>query len=755
MIYKFLDFTLNTDIKELSHNGEVIKLTKQSYELLLLFVSNTNRIFSKDDIVDLVWKGRHVTENTIDQSISKLRRILNSVKSETYIQTAYGKGFRFIPVVEEIQSQDVSTKPKNSYSKILTAFIIFTFVLVALYFVINSGTSTPRESQKSLLIILPAANASENDQSLNQASSLLLKQLFDYENIADLKDYKNKPEHLDRKQYLRAQWQVSPKLKAVTVHVEKNDNFFEVELNIANNLQEQSLQSFSNQNLSLALAEASKWLAAEIKAESSIAQIESFFPKDSYVLELYIRGLESYGAGEFDKAENYLQLCLAEKPSFHLARLQLAKVKNAQGKQEKSLALLDTLSANNTSAQMDISIESLRGDIYDTQGKYQQARDLYLSVLAKYQDDTSVKLDDIRYNLSYSYSMLANYDAALGELLKLETSSKNSQDMELLAHVFQKKASIQQKLGLLQEAKTSANKSLELFSQLQDLLGEAKTYITLARISTHQSKYDDSVQYLEQSLIIYKSSGYKLGVGATINELIYILMVQGRFTKAWQLNKEMHDIAIDIEYNAMLQISKQYSIDISRSQKKWDRAKLYLQEHLQMAQASSNKRALLKNKLLALDLYLDQGKTENIKSLIDEVQQHINEAGEIRLQPRINRHLARYYFLTNHEDKAVTLLLATKELAKKTEDGEIIIQVNNLLAEYYLSSGDARKALAILEESSEFNPLPYPYLLIKSKASKSLGKLLVAQDLANECKNTSNQWWSLEDERYLLELQNN
>ena len=587
---------------------------------------------------------------------------------------------------------------------------------------------------------------------LNQASGTFIDQLFGIADVANLKKIKEKPKYLDNKQYINNQWKISPELKVVTTHLVFKDSLYTLELSITDRLKHQNNQSFSNQSLSSTMTMASQWLVKQVGQSQNADKIISLIPDDSYVVELYMHGLSSIAKGEIEKANNYLQLCLSEMPDFHLARLQMAKVKSAQGKPQESLAILDTLSSSSVFEQMEIGIESIRGDIYDTQGKYKEARDLYVSVLDKYKKKDSLQLDDMRYNLSQTYRELAEYELALTELDVLQRKIDPFQNLELLAHVLQKQASILQHLGHIKQAQESALKSLEMFNQLEDLLGEAKLYITLARIATHQGDYTESVDHLEQALIINRSLEYKLGVGATLNELIYVLMVKGDFNKAWQANIEMKKIALEIDYTAMLQISIQYSEDISRAQKKFKAAEIYLQEHLQLAKASNNKRSLLKNKLLAIDLYLDQEKTDDILNLINAIQEYIDETKEIRLQPRINLHLARYYFLNNEVDKAVSLLHSSRELAKSTEDGETIIEINNLLAEHYVDSNQAQKALSVLEGSVEFKPLPYPYLLLKSKANNILGLYMKALDLANECKNTSNQWWSIDDDVYLDKL---
>jgi len=752
MIYSFSKFTLNTHKKELFFDGELVNISSQHYQLLLHFVSNPGIVFSKDELIDTVWKGRVVTGNSIDQSISKLRKILKAERHDIYIKTAYGKGFIFEPKVEILKSITNNNSQKTKKQKV--PVIIFSAIVVVLfvgYYLFNKTQNTDKHSQKPLLLIMSQVNESQ-DGWLEQSSVKYMDQIMEYANISDLKHYDNKPENQNRDQFINNQWKISPDLQVITIHVFQNDNLYTVELTLINKQQQKNTQSFSHQNLASAIKSASEWIANKMHSQIDLEKIDSLIPQNSHVVELYLQGLSNLAKGEIDKAGHFLQICIDEMPEFYLARLEMAKVYSAKGNQDKALALLDTLSQTKIFPQIEIDIATTRGDIYDTQGRYEAAKELYLFTLEKYIGQSIPQLNEIRYNLSYTHTILNEYDEALEQLKTIENETRQSQDFDLLAHVYQKQASIYQKLGHMSDAKTSADQSMKLFAKLQDVLGEAKVYITLARISTHQSNYKESAQYLQHALRINKSLKYKLGIGATLNELIYVLMVQGHFTKALEFNQEMQKIAIEIDYNAMLQISKQYDMDINRQLQQWKKSTLFLKAHLELAKASNSNSALLKNKLLAMDLYLDQKITENVKVLIDDVQKHIDDSGELRLQPRLNKHLARYYLLIGKSEQALALLMSSRELAKNTEDGETLIEINNLLAEYYIEQKEPNKALAVLEDSVEYEPLPYPFLLLKSKVNFFLGNTLKALDYANECKSLANEWWTFEDDLYLNSL---
>jgi len=752
MKYSFSHYILNTDTQSLYINNDIVDISKQHYELLLFFVKNTEKVFSKNDLINMVWRGKHVTKNSIDQSVSKLRKTLDSRNKETFIKTIYGKGFMFVPQVEQVmRSQNNRAKKTTSPYKKLVLLITLIISVVG-FFIFNRDTSLEQHNN-SLLLIVPSENVTAADDKLNQASASFIDEILGFTDAAHIKNIKNKPQYQDNQQYFNSQWQIYPNLKIVTTEVVKKNNLFIVELTILDKNQTKKNKSFNNQNLAIAMKSASKWLANKVRATSSIAKIDSLLPDDSYITELYMRGIAEFNKGDINKAEHIFQLCIEEAPNFHLARLQLSKVLSSQGKQDKALALLETLSMIDIYPQIEIEIESLKGHIYGLQNQNTQARDLFLAVLEKYDDQQAIpQLNEIRLNLSFSYERLAEYTNALNQLDRLVINLKETSNIELLAHVLHKQASVLQQLGYLIEAQKSAEESLKMFLKLGDLIGEAKAHSALARITTHQANYKESIEHLQQALHITESLDYKIGTGATLNELIHVLLVQGQFSQALAHNSAMQKIALQTDYRAMLHASKEFSIKISTAKKEWKKSEIYLQEYLQLAQASNNKKMLLKNTLMTLDLYLDQNIIDNVQSLINGVQTHIDETQEIRLQPRINKQLARYYLLTNKTELAMTLLLSTKKLAAETKDGETIVAINNILAQQYLKKNKPQKALLVLEESAEYNPIPYPFLLLKAKANQSLGHFLKALDLTNECKRTANELWSIEDERYLTSL---
>lgn len=91
-------FSYNTQTLRLLKNGSEIHLSSTENALFKLFISNPNRIFSREVLYDLIWGHSAVDDNAIMVYIRRLRRkIEDEPSSPRYLQTVRGLGYRFVP----------------------------------------------------------------------------------------------------------------------------------------------------------------------------------------------------------------------------------------------------------------------------------------------------------------------------------------------------------------------------------------------------------------------------------------------------------------------------------------------------------------------------------------------------------------------------------------------------------------------------------------------------------------------------------
>jgi two-component system phosphate regulon response regulator PhoB len=72
-----------------------IGLTKKELEILILFLKNTGRIFSREEILQRVWDDEVIVlDRTIDVNITRLRRKIGQYGKFIITRTGYGYGFK-------------------------------------------------------------------------------------------------------------------------------------------------------------------------------------------------------------------------------------------------------------------------------------------------------------------------------------------------------------------------------------------------------------------------------------------------------------------------------------------------------------------------------------------------------------------------------------------------------------------------------------------------------------------------------------
>ena len=78
-----------------SCNDKELSLTSKERQLLILFMKNPKKTFSKANLYEAVWEDDYIYEdNTINVHISNLRSKLKKAAGEDIIETVWGIGYR-------------------------------------------------------------------------------------------------------------------------------------------------------------------------------------------------------------------------------------------------------------------------------------------------------------------------------------------------------------------------------------------------------------------------------------------------------------------------------------------------------------------------------------------------------------------------------------------------------------------------------------------------------------------------------------
>ena len=93
-IVEYQGLKLDKDSRLFSIDGEKVDLTKKEFELMKLFLTNMDRIFTREEILDNIWgKNIYVVDRTIDVNINRLRKKLGVYGKNIETKLGYGYGF--------------------------------------------------------------------------------------------------------------------------------------------------------------------------------------------------------------------------------------------------------------------------------------------------------------------------------------------------------------------------------------------------------------------------------------------------------------------------------------------------------------------------------------------------------------------------------------------------------------------------------------------------------------------------------------
>jgi two-component system, OmpR family, response regulator ResD len=84
--------TLDPTARECVVDGREVTLTRREFDLLASFLEHPGRVFSRDQLLEMVWGSQYVSAKTVDVHVAALRRKLGDALSVTAFR---GVGYRF------------------------------------------------------------------------------------------------------------------------------------------------------------------------------------------------------------------------------------------------------------------------------------------------------------------------------------------------------------------------------------------------------------------------------------------------------------------------------------------------------------------------------------------------------------------------------------------------------------------------------------------------------------------------------------
>jgi len=117
MIYHFGDCELDTERFEVRRDGSTLEIEPQVFDLLRFLVENPDRLITRDELFEALWKGRVVSEAALSTRIKAVRQAIgDDGREQALIRTVHGRGFRFLGAVtisEPVARSEPQTVPDH------------------------------------------------------------------------------------------------------------------------------------------------------------------------------------------------------------------------------------------------------------------------------------------------------------------------------------------------------------------------------------------------------------------------------------------------------------------------------------------------------------------------------------------------------------------------------------------------------------------------------------------------------------------
>jgi DNA-binding winged helix-turn-helix (wHTH) protein len=105
-LYGFGSFTFDARSRQLAHEGKDIALSERESALLFHLVTQAGTLLSKDALISAIWDDVAVTDNSLEQLVSSLRKLLKDAADHVYVETVPRRGYRFAADVKRLARRE-------------------------------------------------------------------------------------------------------------------------------------------------------------------------------------------------------------------------------------------------------------------------------------------------------------------------------------------------------------------------------------------------------------------------------------------------------------------------------------------------------------------------------------------------------------------------------------------------------------------------------------------------------------------------
>jgi serine/threonine-protein kinase len=165
--YRFGDVTVDPHAHRVMRAGQPVALEPKAFALLQVLLDHPGELLSRDELLDSVWKHRHVAPATLNRIVALLRRALgDDADTPHFIETVHGLGYRFVGAVQlegrdapldpepaEVRAPTVSARSTAPPYRTPLLLVLALLAVAGLAAALNAMRQAPPVAEKSIAVL--------------------------------------------------------------------------------------------------------------------------------------------------------------------------------------------------------------------------------------------------------------------------------------------------------------------------------------------------------------------------------------------------------------------------------------------------------------------------------------------------------------------------------------------------------------------------------------------------------------------------
>ena len=515
--------------RELRIDGTPVTIERRAFDLLVHLMRNAGRVVDKDELLREVWHSRPVSESTVAQAASRVRKALGG-EPDQWVATVYGVGYRFTGSVDTIDPhsdpESSGTRPAAPPSRgtpirwgRVIGVPVLAVALIALLVVSWTRLQVPEE-ESLRIAVLPVQNRTGDarldwvelgvlpllDRALEQGG---VQRVRTSQVLSTLRRYPEADDPEARARVLKLNTRAD---RVLVPQLTLADGGYRLSMRSADATTDRYDLDLQGADVAVLAVAAGKTLSESLaRWQGSERARGALVTDDPFVNEAFARGLDARLRGQWEEAARFFDTVLAAAPELLDAKYHLALVTRRLGDWDYTERLHQEL-MEAAEAQGDrgmlASVQSVAGTLAWRRGDKATAETMYRKSLQAF---TELGNADYVANAQSNLGILA---ATRGEFAQAEERMQRA-----LAH----------------------------YRAVGDRFNEATALKNIGALQVDQGRYDDAEATLRESLAIRQELGLPLEVALTLNVLGNVEMARGQWDQALAYQRRVLETAREYE----------------------------------------------------------------------------------------------------------------------------------------------------------------------------------------------------------------